>query len=67
MSRVDVKAQVTVYEKDDEDWGKGEETLVVETYWNDSSGDYATLVIDGHRYTVAARDLRVAVDAVTKR
>jgi hypothetical protein len=67
VSRVEVKAEVTVYEKDDEDWGRTEDKIAVETYWNDDGGTYAVLVIDGHRYTVAARDLRVAVDAVTKR
>jgi hypothetical protein len=67
MSRVDVKANVTVYEYDDEDWGREGLSIDVESYWNDESGHYATLVIGEHRYTVAARDLRVALDAVTKR
>jgi hypothetical protein len=67
MSRVDVKASVAVYEKDDGDWGRTEDSIHVATYWNDESGQFATLIIDGHSYTIAAKDLRVALDAVTRR
>lgn len=67
MSRVEVKATVKVYEKDHGDWGRTEDEIAIETYWNDDRGDYATLVIGGHRYTVVVRDLRAALTAVTSR
>ena len=67
MSRVNVSAEVTVYQDDESEWGKSAARIFVGTYWNDDSGDYATLEIDGKHYTVVARDLRVALDAVTRR
>jgi hypothetical protein len=67
VSRVDVKAEVVVYAKDCQPWGRTGERVGVETYWNDQAGDYAVLVVGGHRYAIYARDLRVALDAVTKR
>ena len=67
VSTIDVKVAVNVYEKDHGDWGHCDEKIGVASYWNDDRGDYATLIIDGHEYTVVVSQLTAALRAVTTR
>lgn len=67
MSRIKTRTEVKVYEKDAGDWGRSEDKIELETYWNDDQGEYVVLNIDGHAYTVVARDLTAAIRAVTTR
>ena len=67
MSRIKTRTEVVVYEKDDGEWGRSEELIGLETYWNDDRGEYVVLNIDGHSYAVVASDLTAAIRAVTTR
>lgn len=67
MSTIDVKVAVNVYAKDHGNWGDCDDKIGVESYWNDDQGDYATLVIGGHEYTVVVSQLTAALRAVTTR
>lgn len=64
MARVDVQAQITVYEDDkSETWGDSALRFIVESHWNDP--DAVVIEIEGKRYTVIAGDVRSALDAAT--
>lgn len=64
---IEVKTEIRVYSKNGGEWGATEAMLGVESYWNDDRGDFATIVIENHAYTVSVRDLRAALTAVTSR
>lgn len=64
MSRVEVRAEINVYEDaKSETWGDSELRFTVESHWNDP--DAVVIEIEGNRYTVIAGDVRRALDAAT--
>lgn len=64
MARVEVVAQIKVYEDDhSETWGDSEKHLTLKSHWN--YPDAVVLIAEGSRYTIIAKDLRAALDAAT--
>ena len=62
--------EIKVYEKDNEGWANdvdANEPVVLESHWNDSTGEKVVLVIGGHKYAVMRRHLEAAIRAVTQR
>ena len=62
--RVKVRAEVSVYQRDEGDWGRCDEKLGVESHWNDHT--FVVLHVGEHRYTVVAGDLRSAIEAAAR-
>lgn len=63
--KVDMKAQVSVYEIDGEEHDTVEgEKLIVRSHWNDD--DMVVLEIGGKRLTVVGADLRSAIQRCSR-
>ena len=68
MSRLDITAEVPVYQENNDDWGASHSKLTLETYWNDDGGEFVVVVVPGGKsFTVSAKTLTAAIRAVTTR